>query len=95
MATTNTNLSSFILPFTVLRRLDCVLEITKTDVLAEKAKRETAGLNPEPFLLRKSELVQPASAIPSFLDIEIPDYRLDRTNLQLQEPNLAIRYIAQ
>jgi type I restriction enzyme M protein len=43
-----------ILPFTVLRRLDCVLEATKADVLAEKAKREAAGLNPEPFLLRKS-----------------------------------------
>ena len=43
-----------ILPFTVLRRLDCVLEATKADVLAEKAKREKAGLNTEPFLLRKS-----------------------------------------
>lgn len=43
-----------ILPFTVLRRLDCVLEATKADVLAEKAMREKAGLNPEPFLLRKS-----------------------------------------
>ena len=43
-----------ILPFTVLRRLDCVLETTKTDVLAEKAAREKAGLSPEPFLLRKS-----------------------------------------
>jgi type I restriction enzyme M protein len=43
-----------ILPFTVLRRLDCVLEATKPDVLAEKAMREKAGLNPEPFLLRKS-----------------------------------------
>jgi len=41
-----------ILPFTVLRRLDCVLEATKADVLAEKARREKAGLNPEPFLLR-------------------------------------------
>ncbi len=29
-----------ILPFTVLRRLDCVLEATKADVLAEKANRE-------------------------------------------------------
>ena len=29
-----------ILPFTVLRRLDCVLEATKSDVLAEKALRE-------------------------------------------------------
>src|SRR5437773_620713 len=43
-----------ILPFTVLRRLDCVLESTKTAVLKEKATREAAGLNPEPFLLRKS-----------------------------------------
>jgi len=43
-----------ILPFTVLRRLDCVLESTKVAVLAEKATRQKAGLNPEPFLLRKS-----------------------------------------
>ena len=43
-----------ILPFTVLRRLDCVLEPTKDAVLDEKVKRETAGLNPEPFLLKKS-----------------------------------------
>ncbi len=43
-----------ILPFTVLRRLDCVLEATKPAVLAELAKRKKAGLNPEPFLLRKS-----------------------------------------
>lgn len=43
-----------ILPFTVLRRLDCVLEPTKAAVLAEKAKRDAAGINPEPFLLKKS-----------------------------------------
>src|SRR5213596_1844572 len=43
-----------ILPFTVLRRLDCVLESTKPAVLAELEKRTKAGLNPEPFLLRKS-----------------------------------------
>jgi len=43
-----------ILPFTVLRRLDCVLEPSKPAVLAEKQKREKAGLNPEPFLLRRS-----------------------------------------
>ena len=42
-----------ILPFTVLRRLDCVLESTKADVLKELAKRQAAGLNPEPFLLKK------------------------------------------
>src|SRR5262245_35532838 len=43
-----------ILPFTVLRRLDCVLEKTKAAVLAELTARQKAGLNPEPFLLRKS-----------------------------------------
>ena len=43
-----------ILPFTVLRRLDCVLEKTKPAVLAELAKRTAAKVNPEPFLLRKS-----------------------------------------
>ena len=43
-----------ILPFTVLRRLDCVLESTKPAVLAEKEKRAKAGINPEPFLLKKS-----------------------------------------
>lgn len=43
-----------ILPFTVLRRLDCVLEATKPAVLAENAKQLKAGLNPEPFLLRKA-----------------------------------------
>jgi type I restriction enzyme M protein len=43
-----------ILPFTVLRRLDCVLEPSKDAVLAEKVKREKAGLNAEPFMLQKS-----------------------------------------
>ncbi|MFO1334343.1 MAG: class I SAM-dependent DNA methyltransferase [Piscinibacter sp.] len=43
-----------ILPFTVLRRLDCVLEATKPTVLAEFEAKTKAGLNPEPFLLRKA-----------------------------------------
>ena len=42
-----------ILPFTVLRRIDCVLDATKPAVLAELDKRTKAGLNPEP-LLRKA-----------------------------------------
>jgi len=46
-----------ILPFTVLRRLDCVLEPTKTAVLAELDKRSKAGLNPEPFLLKVSGML--------------------------------------
>jgi type I restriction enzyme M protein len=43
-----------ILPFTVLRRLDCVLEDTKPAVLAEFKKRQEGKVNPEPFLLKKS-----------------------------------------
>jgi type I restriction enzyme M protein len=43
-----------ILPFTVLRQLDCVLEPTKAAVLEEKALREGQGLDREPFLLRKT-----------------------------------------
>lgn len=43
-----------ILPFTVLRRLDCVLEPSKAAVLAEFEAKQKAGLNPEPFLLRKA-----------------------------------------
>lgn len=43
-----------ILPFTVLRRLDLVLAPTKAAVLAEQAEREKQGINPVPFLLRKS-----------------------------------------
>jgi len=41
-----------ILPFTILRRLDCVLEATKPAVVEEFAARTKTGLNPEPFLLR-------------------------------------------
>jgi type I restriction enzyme M protein len=38
-----------ILPFTVLRRLDCVLEPTKAAVLKEYDKRKKAGLDPDAF----------------------------------------------
>ncbi|WP_213779111.1 type I restriction-modification system subunit M N-terminal domain-containing protein, partial [Caballeronia sp. dw_276] len=43
-----------ILPFTVLRRLDCVLEPTKAAVLAEAMAKTKAGINPDPFLTRKA-----------------------------------------
>ena len=43
-----------ILPFTVLRRLDCVLESNKQAVMTEFAAKTAAGLNPDPFLLRKA-----------------------------------------
>ncbi|KVQ17715.1 type I restriction-modification system subunit M [Burkholderia ubonensis] len=41
-----------ILPFTVLRRLDCVLESSKGAALAEFEAKSKMGLNPEPFVLR-------------------------------------------
>ena len=43
-----------ILPFTVLRRLDSALASTKEAVLTEHAAKIAQGVNPEPFLLRKS-----------------------------------------
>ena len=43
-----------ILPFTLLRRLECVLEPTKAAVLAENAKRKAEGVSVDPFLRRKS-----------------------------------------
>jgi type I restriction enzyme M protein len=44
-----------ILPFTVLRRLDCVLDPTKAGVLAELKAKTALGVNPEPFLLRAAK----------------------------------------
>ncbi len=41
-----------ILPFTVLRRLDCVLAPTKDQVRAELAAKQKLGVNPAPFLQR-------------------------------------------
>jgi type I restriction enzyme M protein len=43
-----------ILPFTVLRRLDCVLAPTKAKVLKELEAKTKAGVNPDPFLKRAS-----------------------------------------
>ena len=43
-----------ILPFTVLRRMDCVLAETKNAVLAELDARRKSGVNPESFLKRKA-----------------------------------------
>jgi len=43
-----------ILPFTVLRRLDCVLEATKAAVLAENELRAAQGLGVDAFLTRKA-----------------------------------------
>lgn len=43
--------SKVILPFTVLRRLDCVLERTKPKVLVAKVQGEAAVINRKPFLV--------------------------------------------
>ncbi|OYU43738.1 MAG: hypothetical protein CFE44_16735 [Burkholderiales bacterium PBB4] len=44
------------LPFTVLRRLDCVLAPTKAEVLKEYAAKQAAGIAFEPFVKRKAGL---------------------------------------
>jgi type I restriction enzyme M protein len=44
-----------ILPFTLLRRLDCVLESTKQDVLEEHKRRKAEGSTLDAFLTRKSK----------------------------------------
>src|SRR5690606_317102 len=44
-----------ILPFTLLRRLDCVLTDTKKDVLAEYEKKKNSGINLDLILPRKSK----------------------------------------
>lgn len=43
-----------ILPFTLMRRLDCVLETTKAAVLDEYEAKKDMGVSLDPFLTRKS-----------------------------------------
>lgn len=43
-----------ILPFTLLRRVECVLEATRGEVLAEYEARKSLGIPMEQFLVRKS-----------------------------------------
>ena len=43
-----------ILPFTLLRRLECVLEATRQDVLDEYNGRKDLGIPLDQFLVRKS-----------------------------------------
>jgi type I restriction enzyme M protein len=44
-----------ILPFTLLRRLECVLEPTKANVIQEHDARYDSGIPLEPFLTKKAE----------------------------------------
>lgn len=45
-----------ILPFTVLRRLECVLEPSKSAVLSQQAHLQAQQMNPEPFLLHLTKV---------------------------------------
>lgn len=70
-----------ILPFTVLRRLDCVLAPTKPAVLAEIALREGSGLNLETFL-RKAAKNTFYNTSPMDLNSVIGDAENINANLQ-------------
>jgi type I restriction enzyme M protein len=70
-----------ILPFTVLRRLDCVLAPTKPAVLAEIALREGADLNLETFL-RKAAKNTFYNTSPMDLNAVIGDAENINANLQ-------------
>ena len=66
-----------ILPFTVLRRLDCVLAPTKAAVLAEHKAKTAAGLPFEPFVLRES-----AQAFYNVAPLDLPALIGDQDNLR-------------
>lgn len=55
MIASNLNYGKVILPFTVLRRLDCVLAPTKQTVLKELSKWEDSDDVPEPILLNAAK----------------------------------------
>ncbi|PJJ95601.1 restriction endonuclease subunit M [Lysobacteraceae bacterium NML91-0213] len=68
-----------ILPFTVLRRLDCVLAPTKGKVLAEFQKKTAAGINPDPFLKR---IVGGASAFYNTSELDLPTLLGDQDHIR-------------
>jgi type I restriction enzyme M protein len=66
-----------ILPFTVLRRLDCVLEGTKPAVIAKASELEASGItNVEPVLRRSSKL-----AFYNTCPLDFPGLLADADNL--------------
>ncbi|HRQ46197.1 MAG TPA: type I restriction-modification system subunit M N-terminal domain-containing protein, partial [Rhodocyclaceae bacterium] len=67
-----------ILPFTVLRRLDCVLAPTKAEVLAEYRDRKKTGIAFEPFVLRKAG--QPFYNVS---ELDLPTLMGDQDNLRV------------
>lgn len=64
------------LPFTVLRRLDCTLEATKGEVLAEYDRRKDSGLPLGPFLTKKSGVQFYNTA-----SLDVPKLLQDATNI--------------
>jgi len=83
-----------ILPFTVLRRLDCVLAPTKKAVLAEDKKLKAEGVNPEAFLfaVSKTRFVNTSP-----LDLKTlmgdPDHLLANLTSYMQEFSPSVRDI--
>ena len=73
-----------ILPFTVLRRLDCVLEPYKAATLAEEAKQKAAGLNASAIdtLLRRATPLAFYNTFPKRLPELQDDAQGLRSNLQ-------------
>jgi type I restriction enzyme M protein len=65
-----------ILPFAVLRRLDCVLASTRDAVVAEHAKRIAAGQNPDPYLKRITGL-----GFYNAVDNDLPGIAGDQDNI--------------
>ena len=71
-----------ILPFTVLRRLDCVLSSTKPAVLAELEKQKKAGINPEAFLFKAAKQKELYNASPLDMKKLMGDADNLKTNLR-------------
>src|SRR5580692_1441851 len=69
-----------ILPFTVLRRLDCVLEATKPAVLKEPGARKALGPAAAPFLTARSGF--------SFFNTSPMDFAILQGDAAQIKPNL-------
>ena len=74
-----------ILPFTLLRRMDCVLAATKADVLDEYKKRQHLNVPLHDFLTRKSN-----QSFYNTSELDMPRLLADSNNIK---PNL-ISYVA-
>lgn len=66
-----------ILPFTLLRRLDCVLEPTKPAVLAEYQAKKSLGIPLDPLLIRKAK-----KSIYNTSPMDLPKLLGDSTNIK-------------